>query len=76
MLPFEYSTCLRLKLNQSGSAELLPVNLQQTGLLFEGRINASIAYRFSPFDEPRCRRKDIERAERLRLRELVRKGND
>jgi len=76
VLPFEYSTCLRLKLNQSGSAELLPVNLQQTGLLFEGRINASIAYRFSPFDEPRCRRKDIERAERLRLRELVRKGND
>ncbi len=72
-LPFEYSACLRLNLNGGGSAKLLPVNLQQTGLLFQGNINASITYRFGPFDQPRCRRQDIERAERLRLRDLVRK---
>jgi hypothetical protein len=69
VLPFEYSACLRMSLIGSGSARPLPANLQQTSLLFEGRLNASITYRFGPFDQ--CRHKDMERAERLRLRELV-----
>jgi hypothetical protein len=71
VLPIEYSHCLRLE-NRSGlSAQLIPVNLQQTGLLFEGRIEAKIDYRFGPFDQPQCRGHDLKRANRLRLREVL-----
>ena len=34
VLPFEYSQCLRIDLQEQGSARLIAVNLQQTGLLF------------------------------------------
>jgi len=68
VLPFEYSACLRLGTNANGTARLVPVNLQQTGLLFQGKMNVSISYRFGPFDQPQCRRRDMERVDRLRLR--------
>ncbi len=69
-LPFEYSACLRLQ-SMTGDTRLLPVNLQQTGVLFRGRLDARIAYNFGPFDHPQCRHLDKERADKLRLRELV-----
>jgi hypothetical protein len=71
VLPIEYSHCLRLE-NRSGlSAQLIPVNLQQTGLLFERRIEAKIDYSFGPFDQPQCRGDDLKRANQLRLREAL-----
>src|SRR5262249_10421332 len=71
VLPFEYSHCLRLELHDGTSAQLIPVNLQQTGLLFEGRITVAIVYRFGFFDHPQCRHDDLERANRLRLRDVL-----
>jgi hypothetical protein len=71
VLPFEYSHCLRLELEAESSGQLLPVNLQQTGLLFEKRIKAKLSYRFGPFDQPQCRRADLDRADRLRLRQVL-----
>lgn len=67
VLPFEYSHCLRLEIMDGSSARLLPVNLQQTGLLFDHRVDIRISYRFGPFDNPYCRGDDIERIGRLRL---------
>jgi nucleoside-diphosphate-sugar epimerase len=39
-------------------ARLLPVSLQQTGLLFEARVEA---YRFGQLDRPQCRAEDLKR---------------
>ena len=69
VLPFEFSHCLRLK-TQNGSARLMPVNLQQTGLLFEGEVQAEIIYRFGLFGDAYCRGSDIARADRLDLKSL------
>ena len=58
VLPFEYSHCLRLK--ETGStARLIPVNLQQTGLLFDGSADVEIDYRFGPLANPTCRGDDF-----------------
>jgi hypothetical protein len=71
VLPFEYSHCLRLETQQGTSGQLFPVNLQQTGLLFERRITARIFYRYGPFDRPQCRRADLDRINRLHLRDAL-----
>jgi hypothetical protein len=71
VLPFEYSHCLRLETKDGTRARLLPVNLQQTGLLFERAVDARISYRFGPLDQPHCRRDDIRRADRLKLRDAL-----
>jgi hypothetical protein len=74
VLPFDYSHCLRIK-NTRGGAELVPVNLHQTGLLFKASVEAEVTYRFGLFDESECRRDDLNRADRLQLKEaLVRSG--
>jgi hypothetical protein len=73
VLPFEYSACLQLSADAGRSAKIMPVNLQQTGLLFQGRLDTSIGYRFGPFHQRHCRQEDIQRAERLQLRALVRR---
>jgi hypothetical protein len=69
-LPFEYSHCLRLQSEPAG-ARLIPVNLQQTGLLFQDRIEARITYQFGLFSDVDCRGDDIRRANALRLREAA-----
>jgi hypothetical protein len=71
VLPFEYSHCLRLETKDGIKARLLPVNLQQTGLLFDRTVEARISYRFGPLDQPRCRRDDIRRADQLKLKEAL-----
>jgi len=68
VLPFEYSKCLCLNAMLGHSSQLIPVNLQQTGLLFEGETELEISYRFGPLDQPRCRREDLKRIDRLQLR--------
>lgn len=71
VLPFEYSYCLQLNVPKSQSARLLPVNLQQVGLLFNANVRAEISYRFGPLDDPHCRQRDLDRIARLRLREVL-----
>ena len=68
VLPFEYSRCLRLKAADGSAARLIPVNLQQTGLLFDGHADVEIAYSFGPFDQPTCRGDDLARMDRLQVR--------
>jgi hypothetical protein len=70
VLPFEYSHCLRLS-EASTSARLMPVNLQQTGLLFEGSVEARITYRFGLFGDSSCRGDDVRRANGLKLRDAI-----
>ena len=69
VLPFGYSHCLRLETQAGTSARLIPVNLQQTGLLFDRRADVEITYSFGPLDQPICRGDDLARMDRLRLRE-------
>jgi hypothetical protein len=71
VLPFEFSHCLRLHAFAGGNAYLAPVNLQQTGLIFDEQTDLSIEYRYGLFDEMQCRSADLDRANALRLRELV-----
>jgi hypothetical protein len=71
VLPFEYSHCLSLDVQEGTSAQLISVNLQQTGLLFDKELRAKLFYRFGPFDHPECRRADQDRADRLRLRDAL-----
>jgi hypothetical protein len=70
VLPFEYSHCLRLT-EAGGRARLVPVNLQQTGLLFQGSVEARITYRFGLFGDSSCRGHDVRRANGLDLREVI-----
>jgi hypothetical protein len=70
VLPFEYSHCLHLNV-VSGNARLVPVNLQQTGMLFEGGVEARIIYRFGLFADAGCRGEDVKRANALRLHDLL-----
>jgi hypothetical protein len=70
VLPFEFSHCLEMKVME-GQAQLLPVNLQQTGLLFDDKVEARITYRFGLFQDSRCRGEDHRRADDLRLKEAL-----
>ena len=70
VLPFEYSHCLVLEA-VGGRAQLLPVNLQQIGLLFEGEVQARITYRFGLFHNSGCRAEDRRRADDLKLKEAL-----
>jgi hypothetical protein len=68
VLPFEFSHCLRM--TGSANARLLPVNLQQLGLLFEKQADVSIEYRYGVFAST-CRGKDLARAKALDLKAIV-----
>ena len=71
VLPFEYSHCLHLEGASDGSARLLPVNLQQTGLLFTKHADVTITYRFGPLDQASCRGDDLSRIDRLQLHDAL-----
>jgi hypothetical protein len=70
VLPFEYSRCLSMTIT-AGHAQLIPVNLQQTGLLFDGELEARIVYRFGLLQHSHCRSEDQQRADDLNLKEAL-----
>ena len=70
VLPFEFSHCLEMKVME-GQAQLLPVNLQQTGLLFDDKVEAENHLSVRPFSDSRCRGEDHRRADDLRLKEAL-----
>jgi len=74
ILPFDYSHCLRLEA-AGGGARLIPVNLQQTGLLFEERVEAKITYRFGLFRDSHCRAQDLRRADDLQIKDALVRNN-
>jgi hypothetical protein len=70
VLPFEFSHCLDIDVT-GGHGQLLPTNLQQIGLLFDGEIDARITYRFGLFHNSQCRIEDQRRADDLQLKEAL-----
>lgn len=68
VLPFEYSHCLRVKALGGNAAQLVPVNLQQTGLIFNHRADVKITYRFGLFADAACRGEDLARMDALQVR--------
>ena len=70
VLPFEFSHCLDIDVT-GGHGQLLPANLQQIGLLFDGEIEAKITYRFGLFHNSQCRIEDQRRADNLQLKEAL-----
>ena len=68
VLPFEYSRCLRVKALDGSVAQLIPVNLQQTGLIFNRRADVEITYRFGLFADATCRGEDLARMDALQVR--------
>jgi hypothetical protein len=56
LLPLQYSRCLVL--SEAGKAKLLPANLVQTAVLFQGTIDLRIYFEYGLFS-PGCRRQDL-----------------
>jgi hypothetical protein len=70
-LPFEFSRCLHAHVVDGKDVRLIPVNLEQIGLLFSGNVEVRITYRFGLMGEARCRTEDIARADDLHVRDLA-----
>jgi hypothetical protein len=68
VLPFEFSHCLEL--SGTAGARIVPVNLQQTGLLFEREADVTLDYRYG-LGRDSCRTADLARAKALELRAIV-----
>ena len=58
LLPLEFSRCLAVTA-RSGEPVLLRANLLLTGLVFSGRVDATIALHTGPFINPTCRLRDL-----------------
>ncbi len=71
LLPFEYSHCLTLTWASPEGAKpaprLIRSDLLLTGVLFSGRLEATLRYHTGPFHHARCRLSDEDDARRLRL---------
>jgi hypothetical protein len=56
LLPLQYSRCLVV--SEGGTAKLLPANLVQTAVLFQGSIDLRIYFEYGVF-RPGCRKRDL-----------------
>jgi hypothetical protein len=66
VIPFQFSHCLRVVSHAAEKPpELRRTNLVLTGLLFDGDLDATIAYRQGPFENARCRLDDFVDDRRL-----------
>jgi hypothetical protein len=66
VLPIEFSHCWHVSFATGSTGRLLRANVNQTGLLFSGRTEVDLRYRFSPWHF-RCRFRDIADARKLEL---------
>jgi hypothetical protein len=66
ILPIEFSHCWDVSPAAGSTGRLLRANVNQTGLLFSGRTEVELRYRFSPWHF-RCRFRDIADARKLEL---------
>jgi hypothetical protein len=69
VLPLEFSHCFEASFMAGTSGRLLRANVSQAGLLFSGRVEIELRYRFSPWHF-RCRFRDIADARRLKLADI------
>ncbi len=69
VLPVEFSQCLEFRWEITGaeSPVAVRVNLDQTAVLFQDRLEGRIALRYGPFTNPTCRLRDLEDALRVQL---------
>jgi len=72
VLPFEYGNCTTIR-NQPGTngptPELIRVNLDQIGVIFENRADVYLTSHFHPFNTD-CRKQDMQDWKRLKISEL------
>jgi hypothetical protein len=59
VIPREYSHCLELIPNSPGTASLHRVDGVLTGVLFDRKVDAVVAFRTGPFHNPTCRYQDF-----------------
>jgi hypothetical protein len=59
VIPREYSHCLELIPNGPGTASLHRVDGVLTGVLFDRKVDAVVAFRIGPFHNPTCRYEDF-----------------
>jgi hypothetical protein len=59
VIPREYSHCLELIPNGPGTASLHRVDGVLTGVLFDRKVDAVVAFRTGPFHNPTCRYEDF-----------------
>jgi hypothetical protein len=69
VLPIEFSHCWDVSLAAGSTGRLLRANVNQIGLLFSGRTEVELRYRFSPWHF-RCRFRDIADARKLELADV------
>lgn len=61
LLPFEYSSCLKIKENTSHRKPAIsPTNLLQTGVVFDRRLDIEIKFTTGIFVNPFCRLEDAK----------------
>jgi len=59
VLPVEFSRCLTITSARSGSPKLFRANLAETGVLFSGDLDMTLAIRWGPFLNSTCRLRDL-----------------
>jgi hypothetical protein len=67
LLPLEFSRCLQASVAAGEKPLLLRANLLETGVLFSGRLDATLAIRTGPFLDPACRLRDLLDARALHV---------
>jgi hypothetical protein len=69
VLPVEFSRCLEFTWETSAAEPpvALRANLDQTAILFSGRLEGRLALRNGPFVNPTCRLRDLQDAARVEL---------
>ncbi len=67
LVPLEFSRCLEASVAAGEKPLLLRANLLETGVLFSGRLDATLAIRTGPFLDPACRLRDLLDARALRV---------
>jgi hypothetical protein len=69
VLPVEFSRCLEFHWNAPGAQppRVYRANLDQTAILFSGRIDVRIALRIGPYSHPFCRYGDYQDALQVNL---------
>jgi hypothetical protein len=71
LLPLEFSRCLEIRSSQLGKPLLFRANLVETGILFAGRLDATLSIRTGPFSNPGCRLEDYFELRSLRIEDLL-----
>jgi len=67
LLPWEFSRCLKIT-TRSGVARLFRADLLLTGVLFQGKLDATITFQTGPLIDSRCRLKDLHDSRQLKIR--------